>query len=54
MVIKPLTNNEVFHLPSTLLLSKKKKTDAANMAIRPTKNVNPVTSPGCRVDDRKM
>jgi hypothetical protein len=40
-VINPLTNKEVFHFPSTMLIERKKNADAAIIAIVPTKNVNP-------------
>ena len=40
-VIKPETNMEVLHLESKELIDRKKKADAAIMAIQPTKNVNP-------------
>ena len=40
-VIKPLTKREVFHLPSTELMERKKNADAAIMAMQPTKNVKP-------------
>ena len=43
-VIKPDTNNDSFHFPSTELRSKKKNTDAANMAIYPVKKVNAIGS----------
>ena len=38
-VIKPETRIEVRHFLSTLDISKKKKTDAACIAIHPTKKV---------------
>ena len=40
-VIKPLTRSDVFHLPSTELMERKKNVDAAIMAMQPTKNVKP-------------
>jgi hypothetical protein len=39
-VIKPETRTEVLHFGDVLFNSKKKKTDAAIMAIVPMKNVN--------------
>jgi hypothetical protein len=39
-VIKPDTNIEVLQRSATLRISKKKKTEAAIIAIVPTKNVN--------------
>jgi hypothetical protein len=39
-VISPETNTEVLHLAGVLFSSKKKKTDAAIMAMVPIKNVN--------------
>jgi hypothetical protein len=38
-VIRPETNTEVLHLLEVLFSSKKKKTEAAIMAIVPMKNV---------------
>ena len=40
-VISPLTRRDVFHLPSTVLIERKKKAEAAIMAMVPTKNVKP-------------
>ena len=40
-VIKPDTKTEVRHFLSNWFNDKKKKADAAIMAIQPTKNVNP-------------
>jgi hypothetical protein len=37
--MRPDTSKEVFHLSLTRLRSKKKKTEAAIIAIKPTKNV---------------
>lgn len=39
-VIKPETKMDVLHFFSTFDISKKKKTQAAIMAMVPTKNVN--------------
>jgi hypothetical protein len=41
-VIKPLTNKEVLHFSGTFLISRKKKAEAAIMAIVPTKKVKAV------------
>ena len=38
-VINPLTRREVRHFLSTFHISKKKKTEAAIMAMQPTKKV---------------
>jgi hypothetical protein len=40
-VINPETRIEVLHLESKLFIDKKKKAEAAIIAIHPTKNVKP-------------
>jgi hypothetical protein len=40
-VIRPETKIEVFHLRSNEFIDKKKKAEAAIIAIHPTKNVKP-------------
>ncbi len=54
VVIRALISSESFHLSETVCRSKKKKTEAANMAMVPMKKVNPTRSPCLNAADANM